>query len=45
MPVRKPLPSGLNGTKPMPNLLHVGSTCGSGSQATCQSLRSASLAR
>jgi hypothetical protein len=24
VPVRKPLPSGLNGTKPMPNSAHVG---------------------
>ena len=32
MPVRKPLPSGLNGTKPMPSSARVGSTSGSGSR-------------
>ena len=32
VPVRNPLPSGLNGTKPMPSSAQVGSTCGSGSR-------------
>ena len=32
MPVRKPLPSGLNGTNPMPSSASVGSTSGSGSR-------------
>src|SRR5699024_8594800 len=32
VPVRKPLPSGLNGTKPMPSSAQVGSTSGSGSR-------------
>lgn len=32
VPVRNPLPSGLNGTKPMPRATHVGSTSGSGSR-------------
>ena len=32
LPVRKPLPSGLNGTKPMPSSSSVGSTSASGSR-------------
>ena len=32
VPVRKPLPSGLNGTNPMPSSAQVGSTSGSGSR-------------
>ena len=32
VPVRKPLPSGLNGTKPMPSSAQVGRTSGSGSR-------------
>lgn len=32
VPVRKPLPSGLNGTNPMPSSAHVGSTSVSGSR-------------
>ena len=32
VPVRKPLPSGLNGTNPMPSSRSVGSTSGSGSR-------------
>jgi hypothetical protein len=32
VPVRKPLPSGLKGTKPMPGAADVGSTSGSGSR-------------
>ena len=31
-PVRKPLPKGLNGTKPMPNSSKVGNTSASGSR-------------
>lgn len=32
VPVRNPLPSGLNGTNPMPSSASVGSTSGSGSR-------------
>ena len=32
VPVRKPLPSGLNGTNPMPSSASVGSTSASGSR-------------
>ncbi len=32
VPVKKPLPSGLNGTNPMPSSSHTGSTAASGSR-------------
>lgn len=32
VPVRKPVPSGPHGTKPMPSSRQVGSTCASGSR-------------